>query len=79
MDGTEREIDKLGRVVIPIKIRRKLNLKPTSKVLIYLDGDKIVITATESHCAICGEKITHKRAIRLCDNCIAVIRDKELT
>ncbi len=74
MDGTEREIDKLGRVVIPMKIRKKLNMESNAKVLVYLEGDHIVISPVEIHCAICGNVITKKRNIRLCDNCISEIQ-----
>ncbi len=77
MDGTEREIDKLGRVVIPIKIRKKLNIESEAKVLVYLEGNHVVISPMELHCALCGNKITKNRNIRLCDNCILKIPAKD--
>ena len=45
MKGIEREIDRLGRVVIPIEFRKKLGIEFNSKVLISLSNGEIIITA----------------------------------
>ena len=54
MSGIERQIDKLGRVVLPISFRRRLALTENSKVRISLDDNAIIITPSKNvvHCAV---------------------------
>ncbi len=39
----KRRIDKLGRIVIPIDIRRELSISDKDTLIVYLENDKIVI------------------------------------
>ena len=41
--GIERNIDELGRIVIPIDIREKLDIKAKDKVEFKIDNEKIII------------------------------------
>lgn len=70
----EKEIDSLGRIVIPVRFRKKLGLKTNSKVSISLEGDVIFISSSEKICALCGKALSDKRDIRLCDYCIKEAR-----
>ena len=71
MKGIEREIDRLGRVVIPIEFRKKLGIEFNSKVLISLSNGEIIITAQKSHCALCGKEIdANYHELQLCGKCI---------
>lgn len=56
MKGIQRRIDKLGRVVIPMELRKELCVEFNSKVVITLSGDEI-IKPLDSLCALCGERI----------------------
>ena len=42
-------IDDSGRIVIPIKLRQKLNLNPKDKVTLSCSGDKLTVTSLRSH------------------------------
>ena len=55
--GIVRRMDELGRVVIPIELRRTLNIKEKDPIEIYVDKDKIVLRKYESRmaCQITGE------------------------
>ena len=58
MAKTSRRIDELGRVVIPVHIRKALNLTTNNRVELSLDDDgKIVIQATEERCSLCGKTL----------------------
>ena len=75
MKGIEREIDRLGRVVIPIEFRKKLGIAFNSKVLISLSNGEIIITAQKSHCALRGKEIdANYHELQLCDKCINKIK-----
>ena len=42
--GIVRNIDELGRVVVPKELRRKLGIANTDPVEIYVEGEKIILT-----------------------------------
>ena len=73
MNGIEREIDSLGRVVIPIEYRRKIGVMENSKVIISLSGETIHISAAQRCCALCMADID-SREMRLCDRCIERVK-----
>ena len=76
MNGIEKEIDGLGRVVIPSKIRSKLGIEAKSKVLVSLENDSIVISVASKRCLLCGEKTENEQKIQLCHNCILRIKEE---
>ncbi len=41
--GIVRKIDELGRVVLPIELRRNLNIKEKDEIEIYVDEEKIIL------------------------------------
>lgn len=55
--GIVRKIDELGRVVIPIELRRTLDIHEKDPIEIYVDDDKIILKKYESRmsCQITGE------------------------
>ncbi len=74
MNGIEKDIDNLGRVVIPVKFRKKLGLHPNSKVLVSLVDGMLLIYPANKLCALCGNKIEKEQKFQLCDTCISKIR-----
>jgi transcriptional pleiotropic regulator of transition state genes len=52
--GIVRRVDELGRVVIPIELRRTHNIAEKDSMEIYVDGDKIVLRKYEPACVFCG-------------------------
>ena len=50
--GIVRKVDELGRVVIPIELRRTLGIAEKDALEIYVDDDKIILNMT---CAVTGE------------------------
>ena len=45
--GIVRNLDNLGRVTLPIELRRSLNLELRDPVEIFVDGDNIVLKKYE--------------------------------
>ena len=76
MNGIEKDIDNLGRIVIPVKFRKKLGVGSNEKVLISCENDSILISAVNKHCALCGKKISAEQKIRLCNTCILQIKNE---
>jgi len=53
--GVVRKIDDLGRVVIPMELRRTLGLEEKDPLEIYTDGDRIVLKKYAPGCTFCGQ------------------------
>lgn len=55
--GIVRKVDELGRVVIPIELRRTLGIGEKDSLEIYVDDDKIVLKKYKPNmtCMITGE------------------------
>ncbi len=45
--GIVRNLDSLGRVTLPIELRRKLHMDIRESVEIFVDGDKIILKKYE--------------------------------
>ena len=52
--GIVRRVDELGRVVIPIELRNKFNIKVKDPIEIYVDGTSIILKKFEHNCIFCG-------------------------
>lgn len=52
--GIVRKVDELGRVVIPIELRRTLDIAEKDALEIYVDSDRIVLRKYEPACVFCG-------------------------
>ena len=79
--GLKRNLDALGRVVIPMEMRKHLCFGKNQKVSIKLYNNHVRIEKAqeeENSCCFCGNKnnlINHK-GILVCTNCIDDLLDK---
>lgn len=62
--GIVRKVDELGRVVLPIELRRTLDIAERDELEICLDDDKIVLKKLESACIFCG---ANHELVKYCD------------
>lgn len=76
--GIVRKVDELGRVVIPIELRRTLDIAERDSLEIYVDGDKIILRKYEPACIFCGnaQDVEHFMGKNVCHNCMAAMHDK---
>ncbi len=76
--GIVRKIDELGRIVLPIELRRTLEIDQKDSLEIYVDGDSIILKKYEPACIFCSNKenifLYHEKNI--CLNCINELRNK---
>ncbi|MED5121890.1 AbrB/MazE/SpoVT family DNA-binding domain-containing protein [Priestia megaterium] len=61
--GIVRKVDELGRVVIPVELRKVLSIKEKDPIEIFVDGDHIILKNYTPHneCIITGEVSPHNR------------------
>ena len=53
--GIVRPVDALGRVVIPVELRRNLGIKTEDSLEFFVDGQYIMLKKYEPSCVFCGE------------------------
>ena len=73
-NSIEIEIDKLGRVLIPIKIRKKLGITLKSRMMLSLENNHIILSPICRKCALCGCQMEQEKKMQLCDECIDKIK-----
>ena len=70
--GIVRKVDELGRIVLPIELRRTLEIAEKDMLEIYVDGDAIVMKKYAPSCVFCsGTKgILTYREKNVCAACL---------
>ena len=53
--GIVRKVDELGRVVIPIELRRIFDIEVKDALEIFVDGDQIILKKYEPACIFCDD------------------------
>lgn len=69
--GIVRKVDELGRVVIPIELRRTLGIEEKDALEIYVDNEKIILKKYEPACVFCGNAADVKvfKGKQVCKDC----------
>lgn len=52
--GIVRKVDELGRIVLPIELRRTLGINIKDALEIYVDQEKVILKKYEPDCVFCG-------------------------
>ena len=70
--GIVRKVDELGRIVLPIELRRTLDIAERDELEIYLDDDKVVLKKYEPSCIFCGSScgLVSYHGRNVCMECI---------
>ncbi|MBQ7901749.1 MAG: AbrB/MazE/SpoVT family DNA-binding domain-containing protein [Clostridia bacterium] len=76
--GIVREVDKLGRIVIPKELRRTMKMDSGDLVEIFVEGDSMVLRNYRPSCIFCGssEMLGEFRGKPVCAACINDMRNK---
>ena len=74
--GIVRQIDELGRIVIPKEMRDSMNIVKFDPIEIYADGDKIILSKHENSCVICRSQadLTIFKDKKICQACLDEIK-----
>ena len=74
--GVVRPIDALGRVVIPIELRRNMGIQTDDSLEIFVDGQYIMLKKYEPACIFCGsnDEIVQVKGKNICGKCIAEMK-----
>ncbi|NLW23478.1 MAG: AbrB/MazE/SpoVT family DNA-binding domain-containing protein [Tissierellia bacterium] len=75
--GIVRKVDELGRVVIPIELRRNLDIEVKDALEIFVDGEHIILKKYAPACIFCGQAkdvITYKGK-NICPDCLEELKN----
>jgi len=74
--GIVRRIDELGRVVLPVDLRRAFDLDVRDPVEVFVDEDSIILRKYQPTCIFCGssKNIELFRNKPLCADCRRQLR-----
>jgi len=69
--GIVRKVDDLGRIVLPIELRRSLGIDIKDPIEIYVDEDTIILRKHDPACVFCGgtKNIVSYRGKNICSDC----------
>ena len=70
--GIIRKVDELGRIVLPIELRRTLDISERDELEIYMENDRIILQKFEPACVFCGSarSLVSYRRKNVCQECI---------
>lgn len=76
--GIVRKVDELGRIVLPIELRRTLDIAEKDPLEIYMEGDSIVLRKYQPACVFCdsSKDIVNFRGKNVCSECIRNLGEK---
>ena len=70
--GYIRKVDDMGRIVLPIELRRMLDIAERDELEIFMENDRIILQKFEPACIFCGssqELITYQGK-NVCQKCV---------
>lgn len=76
--GIVRKVDELGRIVLPVELRRTLGINERDALEIYVDEEQIILKKYMPACIFCNNAsdITVYLGKNICGECLAEIKKK---
>jgi len=75
--GIVRRVDELGRIVMPIELRRTLDMEVKDEMEIFVEGERVILRKYNPACVFCGElegAITFRGKL-VCESCRTRLHD----
>ena len=79
--GIVRKVDELGRVVLPIELRRTLGIDEKDALEIYVDEERLILKKYEPACVFCGNasNVQVFRGKNVCLDCASAMGEAAAT
>ena len=70
--GIIRKVDELGRIVLPIELRRTMDIAERDELEIFIENDRVVLQKYEPSCVFCGSSqgLRNYRGKNVCHECV---------
>ena len=75
--GIVRKVDDLGRIVLPVELRKILDINERDSLEIFVDGSSIMLQKYEPSCIFCGSysEVLNYMGRNVCPDCIEKLKD----
>ena len=75
--GIVRKVDELGRIVLPIELRRTLEIAERDALEIYVDGDNIILRKYQPACIFCDsmKNVISFQGKNICSDCMEKLKN----
>ncbi len=75
--GMVRKVDELGRVVLPIELRKTMHIANRDPIEIFVDEDKIILKKYEPDCVFCGsaDNVSFYKGKLICKECLEDLKN----
>lgn len=76
--GIVRKVDELGRIVLPIELRRTHGIEEKERIEIFVDGESIILRKYQPACIFCdnAKDIINYKGKNICPDCIRAMNEK---
>lgn len=76
--GVVRKVDELGRIVLPIEIRKVLDINQKDAIEIFTDEDRIILQKYQPACVFCNNinDVIYFNGKRICKDCITKLKEQ---
>ena len=76
--GIVRKVDELGRIVLPIELRRTLGIEEKDRIEIFVDGESNILRKYQPACIYCdnAKDIINYKGKNICPDCIRAMNEK---
>lgn len=74
--GIVRKVDELGRIVLPIELRRTLDIAEKDALEIYVEESSIILRKYEPACIFCdsAKNVTTYKGKNICAECLKELK-----
>ncbi len=75
--GIVRKVDELGRIVLPIEMRRTLDIGEKDALEIYVEGSSVILKKYKPSCVFCDatKDITVFKGKYICPKCLKELKE----
>lgn len=76
--GIVRKIDNLGRVVLPVELRRNFDINKDDPVEIFVDENYIMLKKYQPACIFCDDArdVVNYQGKNICKKCLAELKNR---
>ena len=76
--GIVRRVDELGLIVLPIELRRTLDITERDSLEIYVDGSSIILKKYQPACIFCDDAkdVVSYKGKNICAKCLKELKER---
>ena len=74
--GIVRKVDELGRIVLPIEMRRTLDIAEKDALEIYVEGSSVILKKYKPSCIFCdtSKDVSEFKGKNICPKCLKELK-----